>query len=480
MVRETAETGNGDETMIETPSTRPPVSFRRLHEAVATALDTARADTTPERLMDAFKALADKHDTDLNSPFNMGYYCIDADVASLAALDETERRAANIAVEDQHPAAVAFEHHSIELVLRAFGIDTAKGHGHYTSGGTEANLTAMVVALGDRISHRNPALPASAYDPALCTDPAGDREAFEYVRHGTTPLKARPSVYVSPQTHPSIEKNARTLIGVSSIRTVPTDKSLRMNAKALERMIDEDRQSGRHAPFMVVGTVGATGSGIIDSLRSLGEVCRRTGVWFHVDAPWGGIAAFSPSMKKTCLDGIELADSITFDPHKTLVPLGAGGTGMFLTRHREAAERSFNVSGAPVATHDYAYMSLQGSRANNGLRVLSQLVQPRRLAERIAFEARLGERLRRKLRARGWTITARTPLPVVTALHPSMRDGKISAQEVVGRLARAGILAKAEPLRPGEPPSLRLGIISRRTGPDDIDAVVAILDSIVA
>ena len=60
------------------------------------------------------------------------------------------------------------------------------------------------------------------------------------------------------------------------------------------------------------------------------------------------------------------------------VPLGAGGTGMFLTRHRAAVERSFNVSGHPVETYDFGYMSLQGSRANNGLRVLAQLLQPRR------------------------------------------------------------------------------------------------------
>lgn len=465
--------------MIETPSTRPPVSFRRLGEQIRKALDTARADTTPERLMDIFNTLADRYDTDLNSPFNMGHYCIDADIASLVALDETERRAANIAVEGQHPAALAFELHSVELILRAFGIDTTRGHGHYTSGGTEANLTAMVVALGDRISHRNRKLPASAYDRALCIDAAGEREKFEYVLHGTVPLKVRPSVYVSPQTHPSIDKNARTLIGERSIRRVAMDKDLRMNVSALERMIVDDRKDGRYAPFLVVGTVGATGSGIIDSLRRIGEVCRRTGVWFHVDAPWGGIAAFSPAMKKKCLDGIELADSITFDPHKTLVPLGAGGTGMFLTRHRAAAERSFNVSGGPVATHDYAYLSLQGSRVNNGLRVLSQLVGPRRLAERVDFEARLGDLLRRRLRSRGWTITAKTPLPVVTALHPAMRDGKLSAEDIVGRLAKAGILAKAEPLRHGEPHSLRLGIISRRTRPEDIDTVVAALDSIV-
>ncbi|SDB04022.1 pyridoxal phosphate-dependent decarboxylase family protein [Bauldia litoralis] len=465
--------------MNRIPCTRPAASFEKLHQAIGETLDTTAADLSPETLLDVFKALADKHDTDVNSPFNMGYYCIDADVASLAALDETERRAANIAVEGQHPAALAFELHSVERVLSAFGIDPATGHGHYTSGGTEANLTAMIVALGDRISHRNRKLPKSAYDPGLCLDADGKPQPFEYVHHGVVPLKVRPTVYVTAQTHASIDKNARTLVGIASIRDVPMDKDLRMNPRALERMIVADRKSGRFAPFLVVGTVGATGSGIVDPLRRIADVCARQGVWLHVDAPWGGIAAFSPALKKTCLDGIELADSITFDPHKTLVPLGAGGSGMFLTRHRDAVARSFNVSGQPVATHDYAYMSLQGSRANNGLRVLSQLVEPRRLAARVEREARLGDLLRRKLRASGWTIASKTPLPVVTAVHPKMAAGDISAATIVRRLAKAGILAKAETLRPGETPALRLGIISRRTSEADIAAVVDDLDSIV-
>jgi aspartate aminotransferase-like enzyme len=117
---------------------------------------------------------------------------------------------------------------------------------------------------------------------------------------------------------------------------------------------------------------------------------------------------------------------------------------------------------------------------NNGLRVLSQLVQPRRLAARIAREAALGELLRRRLRKAGWTIASKTPLPVVTAVHPAMRSGKTSAPEIVARLAERGVLAKAETLRPGEPQAVRLGIISRRTAEADVEAVVAMLGAAVA
>ena len=470
----------GGDATSRSRATRPAISVRTLHTEIGEVLRTNDADLTPEQLIGLFNTLADAHDTDVNSPFNMGYYCIDADVASLAALAETERRAANIAVEGQHPAALALELHSIEIVLRAFDIPPETGHGHYTSGGTEANLTAMVVALGERMSHRNRFLLEAAYDPGRCVDPTRGSEPYEYIFHGILPLKVRPTVYVSSQTHASVQKNARTLLGMASIRTVPVDRDLRMDAEALERMVIADRESGLFAPFMVVGTVGATGSGIIDQLPELGEVKERHGLWLHVDAPWGGVAAFSPKLKAKCLAGIEFADSITFDPHKTLVPLGAGGTGMFLTRHRAAVERSFNVSGRPVETYDFGYMSLQGSRPNNGLRVLSQLVQPRRLAARIEREAALGELLRRRLRESGWTIASKTPLPVVTAIHPAMQSGKTSATMIVERLAEGGVLAKAETLRAAEPEAVRVGIISRRTVETDVEAVVGLLDAAVA
>ncbi len=158
-----------------------------------------------------------------------------------------------------------------------------------------------------------------------------------------------------------------------------------------------------------------------------------------------------------------MVDSLIFDPHKTLAPLGAGGAGMFLSRHREPVELAFNVSGGAVARHDYAYLSLQGSRANTGLRVLASILKPGELAVRIEQEAALGDRLRALLRDAGWEIVNETPLPVICAIHPAMRTGAFSAAECVGHLSAAGVLAKSESLRPGEPDALRLGIISRRT-----------------
>lgn len=464
--------------MFQAPATRPKRSVERLYEQIKRDLGSGERDVEPERLLDVFRRYADRYDTDVNSPYNLGYYCIDADLASLAALEETDRRAANIVVLGQHPASHAFEKLSIDILLEAFGIDPKKGHGHYTSCGTESNNTALIVAVSDKLSHRH--LAPGDYDPALSADGNGRPQPYEFVRHGLLPLKVRPAVYLTRQTADCVRKNVRNLLGIASLREVPVERNLGMDPKALEAIVASDRESGKYLPLYVAATVGSTGAGIVDPLERIGPVCKANGLWLHADAPWGGIAAFSPSMRKACLAGIGYADSITFDPHKTLVPLGSGGCGMFLTRHRNAVERAFNVTGRKAKDYDYGSMSLQGSRTTNGLRVLTALLRRNRLAGRVEREAALGDLLRRELRAAGWEIANDTPLPVVCTIHPKMRRGAFSAANAVDFLHARGIYAKASELRPGEPASLRLGVISRRTTEQTIREVVGCLKEFAA
>jgi hypothetical protein len=118
--------------------------------------------------------------------------------------------------------------------------------------------------LTDRLTHRNRRCPDA--DPALCGDGPEGPEPYEYWRHGTAPLGVRPSVYVAPQTHASIAKNARNLIGAASIRQVAMSGDLRLDPEALDKAMAADIASGNYLPFLVVGTVGATPSGIVDPL----------------------------------------------------------------------------------------------------------------------------------------------------------------------------------------------------------------------
>src|SRR5213078_4499800 len=102
---------------------------------------------------------------------------------------------------------------------------------------------------------------------------------------------------VSTEAHHSFSKIAHmTGLGRTAIRPVATDAELRMDVAELARRVADDRRAGL-APFMVVGTAGTTAAGAIDPLPQLAAFCQSEGLWFHVDAAWGGAAVLSPRLK---------------------------------------------------------------------------------------------------------------------------------------------------------------------------------------
>ncbi|HET9148034.1 MAG TPA: pyridoxal-dependent decarboxylase, partial [Acetobacteraceae bacterium] len=103
-------------------------------------------------------------------------------------------------------------------------------------------------------------------------------------------------------------------IGSDQLRRVRLDRKFRMDIAALEAAIAADRAAG-FQPFLLIGTAGSVDVGAMDDLAALAEVARREGMWFHVDAAFGALAALSPRLKPS-LAGIELADSVAFDFHK--------------------------------------------------------------------------------------------------------------------------------------------------------------------
>jgi aromatic-L-amino-acid decarboxylase len=124
-------------------------------------------------------------------------------------------------------------------------------------------------------------------------------------------------VYASEHVHSSIDKACITLgLGMDGLRKIATDADFRMDPAALEAAIQEDRAAGI-LPICVVPTVGTTSIASIDPLPAVAEVCRRHGVWMHVDAAYGGSAATVPELR-WILDGAAEADSLVVNPHKWL------------------------------------------------------------------------------------------------------------------------------------------------------------------
>ena len=130
-------------------------------------------------------------------------------------------------------------------------------------------------------------------------------------------ITERMTVYCSSETHSATEKDAKVAgIGRANVRKVPIDGRFVMRADRLNAMLRGDLAAGAK-PICVVASLGTTGVGAMDPLRPIGEVCRRHGVFLHVDAAWAGSALVLPH-HRALLDGIEHVDSFVFNPHKWL------------------------------------------------------------------------------------------------------------------------------------------------------------------
>ena len=154
----------------------------------------------------------------------------------------------------------------------------------------------------------------SASSATLCAMLAARERAnnFESNERG---CDGRLVAYTSTQAHSSIEKAAKIAgIGRSNVRLIDVDDNFAMRVNLLAQQIAADKEAGL-IPFFVCGTVGTTSSSAIDPLPEIGELCEREGVWFHVDAAMYGTAAVCPEFRYIN-DGVTLADSYTFNPHK--------------------------------------------------------------------------------------------------------------------------------------------------------------------
>lgn len=362
-----------------------------------------------------------------------------------------------LAVWSHAPAVQELERLTLRRFAAALGYDPDWMAAHFTSGGAEANLAAMLAALAIKC-------------PAAATG-------------GLRALPRQPALYVSGESHHSFVKAARmTGLGTEAVRVVPVTGRFTLDPAALDAMMTADREAGLQ-PFMVVGTAGTTSAGMVDPLPAIADVATRHDAWFHCDAAWGGAAVLSPALRPL-LAGIERADSITWDAHKWLsVPMGAG---MVFTRHPEAMSRAFGVASAymPPATSpvtvDPHLVTPQWSRRAIGFKVFCALAElgTDGYARLIEHQAAMGELLRERLRTAGWIVVNDTALPVVNFTHPDIRAGRTTTVAIRDAIyARGNAWISAVTLTGGEP-TLRACITSYLTTPEDIAALVEELEAV--
>jgi aromatic-L-amino-acid decarboxylase len=242
--------------------------------------------------------------------------------------------------------AARIERETVRWIGERIGWDKPFG-GTFTSGGNEANFSAIAMAL---VTH----FPQSVED-------------------GVASCGAKPVLYTSAEAHHSLDKSAGLLgLGRKSLRRIPVNSAAQMDIAQLEAQIAQDKLAG-FAPFCVVATAGTTNSGAIDDLIRIADTCKRHQLWFHLDGAYGAAVIFSEQHREL-VRGIDLADSVTIDPHKWLaMPFAAG---VVLTSHPEALQQAFATSTpympkktgtAPLL--DHFQVSTQWSRRMNSLKL---------------------------------------------------------------------------------------------------------------
>jgi glutamate/tyrosine decarboxylase-like PLP-dependent enzyme len=309
------------------------------------------------------------------------------------------------------PAPVEIEAHVIRAVAQRAGLP-ASAAGHFTTSGSEANYTSLICAL--------------------------TRAEPRFGRDGVRAFSGPIALYTSRECHPAWLKIAHQAgVGRSAVRLVSTDGRGRMDSTALADAVVRDRRDGV-VPVLIAATAGTTGGGMIDPLQSCGAIAREHGVWYHVDAAWGGAALASDRLKGV-LSGIELADSITIDAHKWFAT--TMGCGMFLSRDAGVLSEAFQVGGdfmpSNASSLDPYLNTVQWSRRFLGLRLFLALAVAgwRGYADHVERAVQVIDRVKERLLERGWSAVNDSPLAVLCAVPP---PGSDEVRAIVSRLLASG------------------------------------------
>ncbi|MEX5303798.1 aspartate aminotransferase family protein [Kocuria sabuli] len=296
---------------------RSPAQYARaLHGAVDTVAvhlagtDRPRSTATPEELeglvgaVDLDRPLEDldavleetrrlylDHAVHFHDPGYMAH--LNCPVAIPAVAADALTAAVNTAVEtwDQSTTATLVEQRLVDWTAARIGFPAAgEADGVFTSGGTQSNFQALFTAREDRLSRPHP---------------ASRQERLGRLR-----------IVAGEHAHFSVAKAAH-LLGLSpdAVVSVPADRGGALDAVALERVLRDVAASGGEVAA-VVATAGSTDLGVIDPLPAVADACRGHDVWLHVDAAYGGGLLVSPT-RRHLLDGIERADSVSVDFHKS-------------------------------------------------------------------------------------------------------------------------------------------------------------------
>src|SRR5882762_2348979 len=285
-------------------------------------------------------------------------------------------------------------------------------------------------------------------------------------RKAPAPLAARPCS----------TSQGKAILPGSRSRTRRVSDALRcvlwppMDPNAWSDALDADRAQGC-VPVMIAATAGTSNAGMIDPLAACAEIARISGLWYHVDAAWGG-ALIASNRLRGLLAGLELADSVTIDAHKWFAT--TMGCGMFITRHAPVLSTAFQVSVSFMPSNvpglDPYVTTMQWSRRFLGLRLFLSLAAAgwAGYGDHVERSIQLIALLKGKLVARGWRIANGSSLAVL-CIEPPPAFGEV--RSIVDRVLASGRAWVAAATFEGRE-TIRICVTHGETGPGDIDELV--------
>ena len=346
------------------------------------------------------------------------------------------------------PGAVRMENMLIEWMRKLVGyLDTASGN--LTSGGSIANLTAIVTA---RDAHK--------------------------IKSKNIPKTV---IYLSQQAHHSVDKAIR-IAGLKEcvLRYVPLDERFRIIPGKLEKLILKDKEEGLK-PFMVIAAAGTTDVGAVDPLDEIGDITKRNKLWFHIDGAYGAFFLLTQQGKEL-MKGIEKSDSVIMDPHKGLfLPYGLG---VVLIKDRKKLQQAHyyqaNYMQDTLSSIDElspADLSPELTKHFRGLR----LWLPLKLQGTKPFEAALEEKIllaryfHKEIQKLGFEVGPEPELSVVTYRYvPKTGDAELFNKRLVEEIHKDGRVFISSTILNGKF-TLRLAVLSFRTHLKTIDLTLKIL-----
>ncbi len=440
----------------------------------AVARDVPNEPLPDDELFSYLREMVFEHSAFTGHPRFMGYITGAGTVPGAAADLLAAGVNMNVGGFALSPSATEIEVHLMKWFAGAFGLPADTAGGLLVSGGAMANFVALKAAR--------------------------DRKAGLDVRQRGVGDRPRMAIYASKEVHVTTPRGADMLgLGEDAVRLLPVDDGYRLRVDALRDAIRTDRGDGVQ-PIVVVGTAGTVGTGAVDPLEEIAEICAEEDLWFHVDGAYGGPAILADDLRPL-FTGIERADSIAFDPHKWLYTPHSGGCVLMRDMQHLAnafgAMASYVYQDAERLGHPISLgmFGPQFSRGFQALKVwMSLLAHGRRAyAERISHDARLARYLGERVGEREeFELSAPVGLSICCFRYvpPDLRAAGADAQEREVYLDHLNQRLMTEVQLDGrvffsnavlgERFVLRACIVNFRTEADDVDAVLDVAAEIGA